>query len=47
MRRMFEMIDKTVIFLKRIRIGELGLGSLARGKVRKLSAEEVYYLKNL
>lgn len=46
-RRMFEMIGKTVIFLKRIRIGELGLGSLARGKVRKLSAEEVYYLKNL
>lgn len=46
-RRMFEMIDKTVIFLKRIRIGELGLGSLARGKVHKLSAEEVYYLKNL
>lgn len=46
-RRMFEVIGKTVVFLKRIRIGELGLGSLPRGKVRKLTPEEVYYLKNL
>ena len=46
-RRMFEAVGKTVVFLKRIRIGELTLGSLDRGKVRKLSAEEIFYLKNL
>ena len=46
-RRMFAAIGKEVVFLKRIRIGELGLGSLERGKTRKLSSEEVYYLKNL
>lgn len=46
-RRMFECVGKNVVFLKRIRIGEMGLGSLERGKVRKLSQEEIFYLKNL
>ena len=46
-RRMFECVGKQVDFLKRIRIGDLGLGSLARGKVRRLSEEEVLYLSNL
>lgn len=46
-RRMFEVIGKEVVFLKRIRIGELSLGSLERGKVRSLSREEIFYLKNL
>ena len=46
-RRMFESVGKTVVFLKRIRIGEMGMGSLERGKVRKLSQEEIFYLKNL
>ena len=46
-RRMFECVGKQVDFLKRIRIGDLGLGSLARGKVRRLSDEEVFYLSNL
>ena len=46
-RRMFECVGKQVDFLKRIRIGDLGLGSLARGKVRRLSNEEVFYLSNL
>lgn len=46
-RRMFETIGKEVVFLKRIRIGELSLGSLDRGKVRKLTPEEIFYLKNL
>ena len=44
---MFECVGKQVDFLKRIRIGDLGLGSLARGKVRRLSDEEVFYLSNL
>ena len=44
---MFEVIGKHIDFLKRIKIGELTLSGLDRGKVRKLSPEEVYYLQNL
>ena len=46
-RRMFESINKNVDFLKRIKVGDLGLGSLERGKVRKLTTEEIFYLTNL
>ncbi len=46
-RRMFEAVGKHIVFLKRIKIGDMGLGSLERGAVRKLTAEEVFYLTNL
>lgn len=46
-RRMFESIGKEISFLKRIRIGDMGLGSLERGKVRRLTAEEIFYFTNL
>ena len=46
-RKMFEAVGKNVDFLKRIKIGDLVLSGLDRGETRKLSAEEVYYLKNL
>ena len=46
-RRMFEAVGKEVVFLKRIKVGELSLGSLERGKVRRLRADEIFYLKNL
>lgn len=46
-RRMFETIGKNVDFLKRIKIGEMGLGHLERGKVRKLTQEEIFYLTNI
>lgn len=46
-RKMFEAVGKQVVFLKRIKIGEMKLGSLPRGKVRKLTAEEIFYLKNI
>lgn len=46
-RKMFEAVGKQVVFLKRIKIGEMRLGSLPRGKVRKLTAEEIFYLKNI
>ena len=46
-RKMFEIIGKEVAFLKRLKIGELTLTGLDRGAVRKLSQEEVFYLKNL
>ncbi len=46
-RKMFLTVGKEVKFLKRIKIGDLGLGSLNRGDVRKLTKEEVEYLKNV
>lgn len=46
-RKMFEAVGKQVVFLKRIKIGEMRLGSLPRGKVRKLTAEEIFYLNNI
>lgn len=46
-RRIFEQFNHEVIFLKRISIGDLKLGSLDRGKVRKLTIKEVSYLKSL
>ena len=46
-RKMFESIGKEVIFLKRIKIGELTLSRLNRGEVRSLSQREIDYLKNL
>ena len=46
-RKMFETINKPVIFLKRIKIGNLKLGGLNRGEYRKLTNKEVAYLKSL
>ena len=46
-RKMFEVIGKHITFLKRIKIGDLTLSGLDRGKVRKLTPEEIYYLQNL
>ena len=46
-RKMFESVGKEVVFLKRIKIGDLTLSGLDRGQVRKLTQEEIYYLQNL
>ena len=46
-RRMFEVVGKTVDFIKRTKIGDLTLTGLDRGAIRKLSQEEIFYLKNL
>ncbi len=46
-RKLFLSQGKEVKFLKRIKIGDLGLGGLNRGDVRKLTQEEVEYLKNV
>ena len=40
-RKMFEAVGKQVVFLKRLKIGELALTGLDRGAVRKLSKEEI------
>jgi len=40
-RRMFERLGHPVLMLKRVRIGNLTLGSLEEGQVRRLSPEEI------
>jgi 16S rRNA U516 pseudouridylate synthase RsuA-like enzyme len=44
---MFEAIGRNVAFLKRVSIGKLKLTGLDRGQVRKLTDQEVEYLKGL
>lgn len=46
-RRMFEAIGRNVEFLKRISIGKLKLTGLDRGEARKLTEEEITYLKGI
>lgn len=47
-KRMFESIGKKVVYLKRIAIGKITLDeSLKLGEIRKLSKEEIHYLKQL
>jgi 23S rRNA pseudouridine2605 synthase len=46
-RKMFEAIGKEVIFLKRIKIGDLSIRGLERGEVRSLNEQEIEYLKNV
>lgn len=46
-RKMFAAIGKEVMLLKRIKIGEISLRGLDRGAYRKLTKEEVAYLKML
>ena len=46
-RKMLEAIGNNVDFLKRIRIGDLSVSGLDRGKFRKLTAQEIEYLRML
>lgn len=46
-RKMFEAVGEEVIFLKRISIGNVRLGGLARGTYRYLNDNEIEYLKRL
>ena len=46
-RRMFESVEKNVIFLKRVAIGDFRLGGLSRGGWRYLTEDEVFYLQNI
>ena len=46
-RRMFETINREVVFLKRVAIGDIRLGGLYRGESRELKDEEIEYLKNV
>ena len=46
-RKMFDAVEKKVVFLKRVAIGELRLGGLARGAYRPLNDMEIAYLQSL
>lgn len=46
-RKMFEAVEREVIFLKRVAVGELRLGGLSRGGYRYLNDYEIEYLKNM
>lgn len=46
-RKMIEAIGNSVDFLKRIKIGDLSLSGLNRGETRKLTAQEIEYLRML
>ncbi|MDE5618404.1 MAG: rRNA pseudouridine synthase [Clostridia bacterium] len=46
-RKMVEAVERNVVFLKRIAIGNLRLGGLSRGAWRYLRDDEVEYLKKL
>ena len=46
-RNMFAAVEKNVVFLKRVAIGELRLGGLGRGASRELNEREIAYLKSL
>lgn len=45
-RKMFDAIGKKVVHLKRVKVGRLSLGDLKKGEYRRLSKEEVEYLKD-
>lgn len=45
-RRMFDAIGKNIVLLKRVRIGNVTLGGLGRGKIKPMSAQEVAFFKN-
>ena len=46
-RKMLETLGYMVDSLKRVKVGELGLGNLQPGESRPLTTEEIEYLKNL
>lgn len=46
-RKMFEAINREVIFLKRIEMAGIKLGGLKRGEIRKLTEYEVQWLQQL
>lgn len=46
-KKMFEAVGKTIAFLKRVSIGEIKLGGLARGEYKALTTKEIAYLKSL
>lgn len=46
-RRMFDGIGKTIVLLKRVRVGDFVLGGLQRGKFKELSKTEMEIVSNI
>jgi len=46
-RRTFEKVDRTIVSLKRVAVGELVIGEMKVGKWRELNSKEVKYLLNV
>ncbi|MBE5741292.1 MAG: rRNA pseudouridine synthase [Clostridiales bacterium] len=46
-RKMFEAIDKNIVLLRRVQIGQIVLGGLSRGEYVELNKKEINYLKSL
>ncbi len=44
-RRMFAVVEKNVCYLKRVGIGDIGLGNLKKGEYRHLKRDELEYLR--
>ena len=44
-KKMFEVVGKEVVFLKRTAIGPLKLGGLGRGEYKNLTSKEIEILK--
>ena len=42
-RRMFDCIGRVIVLLKRVRIGNVKLGGLSRGKTKPLTEEEIAF----
>lgn len=46
-KKMIEAVGKTVAFLKRVSVGEIRLGGLARGEYKELNKKEMQYINKL
>lgn len=46
-RRMFDAIDKSIILLKRVRVGPIKLGGLPRGEYKPLNSDEISMINEL
>ena len=46
-RRMFDAIGKSIVLLKRVRVGPITLGGLKRGEFRPLSKKEMLFIESL
>lgn len=46
-RRMFDAIGRTIVLLKRVRVGAILLGGLSRGEFKPLNAKEIELIQSL
>ncbi|MDD4111240.1 MAG: pseudouridine synthase [Clostridia bacterium] len=46
-RRMFDVIGRTIVLLKRVRVGPIVLGGISRGEVKPLTASEIELIQEM